>query len=417
MYSSIRYTNSMRLPRSLPIFIAVCIIFPSTLKALTPGEAKAVVDEAGGQWFWAGEELRISGDKVTDSVLEAFPDLDPPLKRLSLSSLTITEPGFAALGRLTALEELSVTANLTDERIASLATLTHLKRLNLRANDKTIPPLTVQALHPLKTLVQVRMLGVGGHKMPAEILQTIPDVFPDIETLDLNHTFTTNAAAIRAFGRLSHLKKLILGGQPWLDAEGMQALEAVSQIESLNLVHTGEKDFATGMEALRGHPNLRELTTAVRGDQLTDELIPIFLTMPKLEELNLGADPGPMTDQAIVILAEHPNLRVLSLGHPSFTDAVGEALAPSTSLEKLTFSAAQLTPAVLNPLPGLASLREVILGSPQRGWLPDEATIRGLTALTQLETVTIYIPKDFADREGLKTKLGTAHPAWKISIR
>ena len=330
--------------------------------------ARAAAEAAGGTFNWRGTELRLGGAEVPNAALALLNDLDPPLTSLKIAGdAALTGAGLRSLAALTELESLAVSApTLSDADVAPLAALTNLRSLTLRT-DGDDPALTPAGFAPLAALRKVETLGVGGHDFPADVLATLPETFPNVRELDLNHTFTTDAAAVEAFARLPKLKSLNLGGNPWLPADAAAKVGEICSLETLGLVHTGEKHTRALFDSLEGHPNLRRLKIAVRGDGLTDERVETLLTLPKLEAVSLGADPGPLTDAAVATLARHPNLKELDLSHPNFTDSAVAALKNAPQLETLRLDAVGVTEEAVDALAEMPSLKTLSIGSYFRG--------------------------------------------------
>jgi hypothetical protein len=378
-----------------------------------------ILRELGGSFLNGGEELRIGGEKMGDDQLRFLGRLDPPLKKLQIrGDSKVTSAGLQRIATLTGLEELSISLpDLKDDDVAALAALTGLRKLTLRSDRKEGLSLTPAGLAPLVALTQVEQLGIGGHAFPPAVLATLPEVFPRIKSLDMNHTFSNNADTLRAFARLQHLERIILGGNPWLPEDAMAEVGKMRSLRELNLVHTGEEHFGTAVRSLEGHPNLRRIEMAVRGDQLTDDLAPIFLTIPHLEVFTFGNDPGPLTDAAVEIIARHPKIHTLDLAHPGFSDAVTQKLAGMPALHTLKIGAAHFTDAVLEPLADVQGLRVLEIGNGFRSPVITDAAVAPLARLSRIERISFLLHPNATFSEEALAALKKQLPEAKIELR
>ncbi|MFT5522635.1 MAG: hypothetical protein ACI9G1_002458 [Pirellulaceae bacterium] len=376
------------------------------------------LEAIGGSFLWGGKELRIGSKEFTDDKIALLATLDPPLTMLSVYGSGLTSACLPEIGKLTTLEQLSLSLpDIKDADVAALASLTNLGKLTLRSDTKEGISLTPAGFSKLKALTKVEHLGIGGHAFPPAVLAAVPDVFPQIKTLDMNHTFSNNAETLRAFAKFEHLERIVLGGNPWLPKDAMAEVGNIRTIRELNLVHTGEKDFGTVVRSLQGHPNLRKIEMAVRGDQLTDDLIPIFLTIPNLEEFTFGNDKGPLTDAAVATIAKHPNIRVLKLSHPSFTNKAAELLSRMAGLEELLVDCESFSDAAFAPLKDISKLRVLNIGSYFRGPAITDAVLPHLAELKGIERISLFLHSNASFSNESLEKLQAALPKAEIKLR
>jgi Leucine-rich repeat (LRR) protein len=303
----------------------------------------------------------------------------PNLKHLKLGALGLTDKACKTLGKLNQLESLALDANLiTDEGLAHLRGLRHLKELNLRGNTK---------------------INGNGIRHLANL--------PALREVMLPHTFRALDSHLQHIGELRQLRKLHLGGntEPGITDTGMAALRHLTQLESLQIElcdgitdagysHLSARDKLTELRLRRITRMTRESVSVIAGLsqlrllKITDahklsaaDLDPLA-KLGKLEELtlwNVGRGRGDfafcskltalrtllttedITPARLASIAQAGNLRSLTFNSKAFPPSSQRALATMTTLEHLHMSIPVLTDEAVTMLAGLRELRTLRL--------------------------------------------------------
>lgn len=373
--------------------------------------------EAGAKFSHGGKHLSLTSENITSEHLENLDTLKPALLDLRISENTkITSDDLHKISNLQSLKSLQLRLpTYNSAGIKAVSALVNLEELSIRSDNKELK-LPRDIFAPLKSLVKLQKLTTGGHNFPPEVLATLPEILPNLKVLDLNHTFKTNAEAIKAFTKFKQLDRLNIGGNPWMPEDAMSLVGNIKSLKSLGLVHTGEKHFSAIIHSLKNHQEIRSLKMAVRGDQLTDDLIPVLLTMPKLEEISFGADKGPLTDKSIEIISKHPNLKVLTVSHPSYSDKVLSPLS-STLIHTLYFDAENCTDQSLAAIKNIQSLEKLFIGSWFRSPKLTDAGLEHLKNLQKLKELRLFLHKNCTVSESALQELKKSLPSTKLSWR
>lgn len=105
-------------------------------------------------------------------------------------------------------------------------------------------------------------LVMNGCKMTPEAIVTLSKS-KTLESLDLGHSMVNKTDDLKTLARVSSLKTLDLGGSDFGD-DGLAALVALKNIQSLQLGHVGRSDrtafTANGLKVLATLPRLESLT-------------------------------------------------------------------------------------------------------------------------------------------------------------
>ena len=381
------------------------------------GSLTQKLKEAGAKFSHGGKHLYLSSENITSEHLENLVTLKPALLDLRISEKTkITCDDLHKISNLQTLKSLQLRLpSYNSAGIIAISKLVNLEELSIRSDNKELK-LPTDIFSPLKSLVNLQKLTTGGHNFPPEVLATLPDILPNLKVLDLNHTFKTNAETIKAFAKFKQLDRLNIGGNPWMPEDAMAIVGNIKFLKELGLVHTGEKHFSAIIHSLKNHQEIRRLKMAVRGSQLTDDLIPILLTMPKLEEVSFGHDKGPLTDKSIEIISKHPSLKVLTVSHPSYTDKVLQPLA-SSSVKVLYFDAENCTDNSLAEIKNIQGLEELYIGSWFRSPKLTDAGVEQLKSLKHIKQMRLFLHKNCSVSESALEELKKSLPNTILSWR
>lgn len=247
--------------------------------------------------------------------------------------------------------------------------------------------------------------------------------WPDLRTVDIRHTFATNAT-LAHLGGCRGLSSLYLGGTQvtdeglvafrptslknlWLDDtrvsdRGVAALARQRELWRLNLARTAVSD---GLEPLtklsklailepegtsvgdRGLAHLGRIATLsqldLRETAITDEGLVHLGKLLLLEELDLSGTR--LTGQGLRHLANLSLLRELDLSDTEVTDETLAHVSSMKSLQKLNLNGTQVTSAGMVYLKRLKDLRELRL----QYTFVDDAGIAPLQELPAIEALSV----------------------------
>ena len=147
-----------------------------------------------------------------------------------------------------------------------------------------------------------------------EVLRHL-DGFPNLESLWLCETQATDEN-LRHVGRLTSLRRLLMGNAPEVSDSGVEHLSELNRLEFLHLTNSGVTDAS--LLVLARLPKLHTLSLQLNG--FTDRGLEYVQQMPQLRKLAVGHGDGKITDAGLVHLAQLEGLEVLDLQKTEITD-------------------------------------------------------------------------------------------------
>ena len=194
------------------------------------------------------EVLDLSRTQITDSVLDALPSL-PCCKALRLDYCpNLTNAGASVLGRMPALEELSVAGcdGFGSPFVPWIAKCKRLRRLECRACHQMC------GLRPLQSLAPtLEVLDVGWCNALRDDDAAAIGLLWKLKELRICHTSITNDG-IASMASLIQLTLLSLGGLPVADVEVARLLPRLKRLQMLDLnrcIYVGDKAIEAAARA------------------------------------------------------------------------------------------------------------------------------------------------------------------------
>jgi hypothetical protein len=234
--------------------------------------------------------IDLIGDRRADEHLEQLTRYAPYIEGLDLGNLElepahVTNRGLACIGNFNALKWLALpgAAKVTDDGLAALKTLRHLKALN----------------------IAMTKVGDKGAAYISSLTQ--------LETADFRGTNVTNAALIN-LGKLQSLKVLLLWDCDIGDA-GLAHLEHLTQLEHLDLGWTKVTD--AGLVHLKKLASLKGLL--LEGCDIGDRGLAHLENVAGLRWLDLNRTM--VTNLGLASLKRLSGLQRLELGEIKINDA------------------------------------------------------------------------------------------------
>jgi hypothetical protein len=296
----------------------------------------------------------------------------------------------------------------TDEQMARLKCLGHVRTLGLRTGRRDVYATLIRAwptlrkaeltadepnpemMDALSALPGLEELELQESKLPAEVMKHLTGP-ATLRTLDLSRTTITDDG-LAAIGRLKGLHVLDLSEDRVSDA-GVRALAGLRELETLALRDTDVE--GPGLAALKGLSHLRELdlrqTGVAEGSVADLRMIPglhiqglrtkkdmltaddpgsyaalhaagLFINrndLGNIDHLGLRPGGGDPAEWTVYLKGLH-SLKKLTLGHLA-TDAAMARLADAPSLQEVMVRPSAVTNAGLAVLPRLPNLRRFLL--------------------------------------------------------
>jgi hypothetical protein len=287
-----------------------------------------------------------------------------------------------------------------DASVAKLRRFAKLERLDLSGtdvNDKgySIPPQTTdKGVRELGALKSLRWLCLARcEAMKGDGLQAL-EALPQLEHLDLTYS-GVQTAAIERLPRLPSLRSLVLSHNLHFHGHALAAVAGIPGLRRLELqgcATLAAKDVLplVKLKELR-HLDLRDCQGRFRGQTASGPGDGHFVDTDKDGIPDKRVDTRPeqdgigITDEVVAALAELELETLLLGGSESLTDAIGESLAKMTTLRSLDVSnLPKATPALLAHLPpGLTAL-----ALQQNPALAGEA-LQALAPLSQLRDLSL----------------------------
>ena len=223
----------------------------------------------------AAEKLQVLAvelDRLDDAALATVGRMNS-LAVLHLAGWSrLSDRGLAPLGNLTRLVELNLPGQgISDEGLKSLAPLTALRALDLQGGQ-----FTGTGLAALAGAKQFEFLQVAGSALDDAGCRLLPEVFPQLMSLDLSQTKITDSA-LKSLGRLANLSQLTLDGTKITDA-GLVDLKPLVKLRMLQIHDTAVTE--QGAELLRAAiPGLSVLGVSSPQDAVTFSYTVPFRTL------------------------------------------------------------------------------------------------------------------------------------------
>jgi WD40 repeat protein/Leucine-rich repeat (LRR) protein len=327
--------------------------------------------------------LTLRGTKLTDAGLRHLQGLRR-LQALVLAMVPISDAGLRHLAGLSRLETL----DLSFTRISD-AGLAHLRDLPLRKLVLSSTSVTDDGMEVIGGFRLLRYLEIDGAPMhlPAEMARP-PQLAAFLRSTPVGWPSITDAG-LRPLRSLLALEVLRLGGAGISDA-GLVHLAGLRALQHLDLHGTNIGD--AGLVHLSGLTDLRRLylgNTAIKGPGLSD-----LKGLLRLRELSLGETE--VGDAHVESLRALKNLTTLDLSGTEITDEALAMLGTMTALRRLTLGRTGIGDAGLAHLKGLKELRNLGLDGTQ----VSDNGLRHLEELSELDEVTASqtaISKSLAD--------------------
>lgn len=314
------------------------------------------------------EGAHLVGTSITDAGLVHLRNL-PSIRELNLQHTKITDLGLACLKPLTKLRQLELSdRTITDAGLAHLEALQQLEELcidGLHFDSENKKSITAAGLAHLRKLPSLRDLRLGTAVTDDELAQLV--AIPHLRSLDIAFSKITDEG-MRHLAKIQDLEVLGLFDAQITDA-GVAHLQRLKQLRHLSLSRT--KVTGAGLVHLMGLINLESLNLA--GTSITDAGLAYLGGLSHLQELDLGyrdpfeglngqnlssGDAHPakdlLTDAGLKHLEGLTQLTRLNLERRPITDAGLAHLHKLKRLEVLDLSGTKVTPK------GIAELRKLI---------------------------------------------------------
>lgn len=250
------------------------------------------------------KQLSLAGTKITNAGLRNLAPLQE-LTTLCLGNCRIDDDGLKHLAALPRLQVLDLgSTDITDAGLKELQALTELSTLRIGAKRVTGASLKDLAQNRNLKSLTVRIHATSSPEL-AHLLH--------LEKLTLFHTGVSDDC-LRAIGKLKNLRWLNLEGSRGISSIGIEALQNLNNLRTLNLADTGLGDAA--LEELAGFKQLKNLN--VNRCSITDDGLKSLLSCKTLEVLDVGGTQ--VTDVGLKHLAGAKTLRILWPYHSRVTE-------------------------------------------------------------------------------------------------
>ena len=369
--------------RTRAITFAVAVLISDPAFAADQDAIARRIEQAGGKVV--RQSIRKLGDgivavklparKPVDELLEALVGCTQ-LRRLEFHSCKIGDDGWAALARLTGLEELSmVDLILPDKGLAALGTFPRLRKL--RVGHGLFGPNNLNRLPP----------GHPAHRrgiVTADHLAQLAKC-QSLESLDVtNQQGPLGKEGALAIAAIPKLRRLVLSGK--VSDDDLAHVGTARGLEQLLLQGTDVTD--KGLAHLTGLKSLRNFSFYGSGREATGVTDAGLKTLTALSGLTaLHLNTTRITDDGLKHLARFPDLTALDLFFSSVTDAGLAEVGKSKGLTELWLGSLALTDKGLAALAELTRLR--VLDLPGNEALTGDG-LRSLSKLTELRTLDLF---------------------------
>ncbi len=206
----------------------------------------------------------------------------PKLERLAAGDARLSRETVIAISRMGALRQLSLANTaMTGEAVMLLAPLLNLEELDLSSNRD----LGDSGLNLMVNLKKLRVLNLArtGVKGPGLWELTKAGALLELQSLDLTGAVLSDEMA-PALIAMTKLENLQLNDTTIRD-RGLTLIPQLKALKVLGLRNNRDMGMA-GIPALKGLVNLEELDLS-KNRQLTNEILPVLVTLKGLRRLNL----------------------------------------------------------------------------------------------------------------------------------
>ncbi len=313
------------------------------------------------------EALDIARAEITNEGLKQIEGLKN-LRSLKLISLDLENPDLSFLEEFSSLEQLWLWCESSDEQLAHIAGLNHMKSLQLPYC------MTAAGFQHLANMPELTSIVIDEDiELTEESLSVLSN--SRIERLHLKSDMASDDA-LRGLRDWTHLRQLTLS-DPVSDT-GLSHIAGLTALEKLNLDHTLITD--EGMVHLAGLTRLKHLVPPRKGlsgtgfaqlhaltelrevvlgyTEVTDEGLAGLAKIPGILKLRL---PSQITDAGVKHLGSMTSLIELNLDRTGVTDAGVSHLVNPSRLESLGLNETRVTDAALKDLAACRSLRSLDL--------------------------------------------------------
>ncbi|HEY1602817.1 MAG TPA: hypothetical protein VGG64_24650 [Pirellulales bacterium] len=281
-------------------------------------------------------------EQITDAgvaSLAAFPGL----RDLDFVGGLVTDAGFARLGTTASLESLEIRGRSHEISLALGAAVSHLANLrSLELGDRGADPwnrrtpIAPGALAGLPGLQRLQYLGLGGTEATDRDLRYVAAI-PRLRSLVVRCTLITDTG-LEALASNTSIERITLCFTLADDA-GMRSLGRLGNLTDIDLSETRVGD--AGLAELAGLTNVKWLNLS--GTRITDAALATISKFTKLERLDLSCTE--VTDPGLAQLSQLKSLLDLNLASTRITDAALAHLRTLTALSVLNISCEGVTDA------------------------------------------------------------------------
>jgi Leucine-rich repeat (LRR) protein len=292
------------------------------------------------------EELQLYQTKPYAKLEFAFLENKPKLKRIMTGGIRPTDAAFARIGNLVALENLAIdVAEATDAGIAPLANLVNLKALTLGSSGakSRVTPAGLRAIGKLSTLKNLILSGEFSPSAGAEaaladqIVADWPEQLKELKVLQMLD-FEVGDAGMESLSNLPALNRLMLHGKVQVSDRGRRALGTMPKLRHLALTDPGMND--AGLALLRNLTNLESLTLT-EAKLVTDAGIAALAELTKLKKLSLQS--ASLQGDGFAALGKLGQLESLAVGYNPINDGGVAKIVRLKSLRELDLRQTKIT--------------------------------------------------------------------------
>jgi internalin A len=277
---------------------------------------------------------------VSNDTIKSLED-GSPLIILLLGNTRITDEGLASIASVTHLERLSLPRQITDAKLRELSGLTSLRSINLNRSK-----ITDKGLAILAKLPHLESLNVGGTRITdagAKILGTMSS----LKQLDISETAITDRG-IQQVARCSNLESLYLNRH--LTDAGIASVASLTKLKILDV--SGSQITDAGMVALKKLSRLKEL--ALSGTRVGDAGMRSVAPLSDLRVLELS--DTQVSSQGMADVGHLSRLETLSVSWDELSNMEWQALGTLKHLTTVILNGSRMAPDALNHVRDLAKL-------------------------------------------------------------
>jgi hypothetical protein len=228
--------------------------------------------------------------------------------------------------------------------------------VDVSLSGRSLSSVDIQFLCRLRNLSKLNLCAAN---VPPGGLQRILSSCARIQDLEVLGASGVTDSELDFKGAASSMRNLALG-QTDITNDGLAALVALQNLESLDLSDTRIDDLGIEKFTAGKHDSLAVLTLWRTG--VTDEGVSLLRRLPGLRQVFLGNTR--LTDSGAASLSDIKSLEVIYAQDTSLTDGALRCLATLPVLEVLVLSGAGLSDAGLRELESCKSLKYLSIESP-----------------------------------------------------